>query len=134
MHVRYTTVILTIVLAAGTGAAVASAVQASRVLDATGLHIRGTDGKLYARLESWESDIQADGDGQSSEAHGAHLVFYNEDGKPRLTLGASARGARVSFLDATGAERIRLRFDELSGPSLTLSDDIGRTLFEVGPP
>ena len=133
MHVRYTTVILTIVLAAGTGAAVASAVQASRVLDATGLHIRGTDGKLYARLESWESDIQADGDGQFSEAHGAHLVFYDEDGNTRLILGTSERGASVSFFDATGSEQIRLRLDDMGGPSLTLSDDAGLTLFETDP-
>ena len=134
MNSRYTIVILTVVLAAAIGAAVASAVQASNVLNATGLHIRGVDGKLYARLESWESDMQADGDGQFSEAHGAHLAFYDEDGNTRLILGTSERGALVSFLDATGAVRIRLRFDELSGPSLTLSDDAGRTLFEAGPP
>ena len=133
MNNSHTIVILTIVLAAGTGAAVASAVQASRVLDATGLHIRGTDGKLYARLESWESDIQADGDGQSSEAHGAHLVFYDEDGNTRLMLGMSERGAHISFFNASGAEQIRLRLDDMGGPSLTLSDDAGLTLFETDP-
>ena len=134
MHVRLIAVILIVVLAAVTGVTVASAVQANRVLDATGLHIRGADGKLYARLESWESDIQADGDGQSSEAHGAHLAFYDEDGNTRLTLGTSERGATVSFFDATGAEQIRLRLDDVGGPTLTLSDDTGQTLFEAGRP
>jgi hypothetical protein len=133
MHVRLIAVILIVVLAAVTGAAVASAVQASRVLNATGLHIQGVDGKLYARLESWESDMQADGDGQSSEAHGAHLAFYDEDGNTRLMLGTSARGAHISFFNASGAEQIRLRLDDMGGPSLTLSDDAGLTLFETDP-
>jgi hypothetical protein len=133
MNNRYTIVILTIVLAAGTGAAVASALQASRVLDATGLHIRGTDGKLYARLESWVGQVQADGDGQPADTHGAHLVFYDEDGKVRLTLGTQDRGAYVSFFDAAGAEQIRLRLDDATGPSLRLSDGSSRTLIEPGP-
>ena len=46
MNSRYTIVMLTAVLAAAIGAAVASAVQTTRVLEATGLHIRGTDGKM----------------------------------------------------------------------------------------
>ena len=133
MNNSHTIVILTIVLAAGTGAAVASAVQASRVLDATGLHIRGTDGKLYARLESWVGQVPADENGQVADSHGAHLVFYDEDGKVRLTLGTHERGAYVSFFDSTGAEQIRLRLDDATGPSLRLSDGPSQTLIEPGP-
>jgi len=132
MNNRYTIVILVVVLAAGTGAAVSSAMQASRVLDATGLHIRGTDGKLYALLESWVGQ-QADGNGQPADTHGAHLVFYDKDGKARLTLGTDEQGAHVSFFDAAGAEQIRLRLDDATGPSLTLSDGTSRTLIEPGP-
>ena len=133
MNVRYTTVILTVALAAGTGAAVASVVQTSRVLEATGLHIRGADGKMYARLESWVSQVEADGDGQSLDTQGAHLVFYDEGGRTRLTLGMTSRGAHVSFFDALGAERIKLHLDDVDGPTLKLSDETGRALFETGP-
>ena len=134
MNSRYTIVMLTAVLAAAIGAAVASAVQTTRVLEATGLHIQGTDGKMYARLESWESQIEeADGDDQpATTSRGAHLVFYDEDGKNRLSLGTSGRGASISFFDATGVEQIRLRLTDLGGPTLTLSDETGRTLFETG--
>lgn len=134
MNSRYTIVMLTAVLAAATGAAVASAVQTTRVLEATGLHIRGTDGKMYARLESWESRIQeADGDDQPvTTSRGAHLVFYDEEEHARLTLGTSGRGASISFFDTTGVEQVRLHLTNLGGPNLTLSDDTGRTLFEAG--
>ena len=134
MNSRYNTVILTVVLAAGTGAAVASAVQASRVLNATGLHIQGVDGKMYARLESWVSSVQdADGE-QSTDTHGAHLVFYDADGNTRLRLGTTSRGPSVSFFNSSGDEQIRIRLDDEGGPTLTLSNDSGRTLFEAGRP
>jgi len=88
---------------------------------------------MYARLESWVSQVEADGDGQSFDTQGAHLVFYDEGGRTRLTLGMTSRGAHVSFFDALGAERIKLHLDDVDGPTLTLSDDTGRALFEAGP-
>ena len=41
--------------------------------------------------------------------------------------------AHISFFNASGAEQIRLRLDDMGGPSLTLSDDAGLTLFETDP-
>jgi hypothetical protein len=132
MRIHATTVILVIVLSAVTGAVVSSAIQATQTLTANGLHIRGEDGKLYARLESWTEERQDGGDDQSAETHGAHLVFYDADGNTRLQFGASARGASISFFDQTGAQQIMLHLYEGDDPTLTFSDKTGRTLFEAG--
>ena len=132
MRIHATTVIIVIVLSALTGAVVASVVQANQILTANGLHIRGEDGKLYARLESWTEEGQATGDGQSAESHGAHLVFYDADGNTRLQFGTSARGASISFFDQNGTQQIRLRLYEGDDPTLTFPDKTGRTLFEAG--
>lgn len=134
MTSRYTIVILTgVILAAATGAVVTSALQASRVLDATGLHIYGVDGKLYARLESWESTLQEDEGEQSTNNSGAHLVFYDGNGNSRLRLGTSEQGANVSFFDTSGTEQLSIRLHDVGGPNLRLSDPTGRTLFEANP-
>lgn len=132
MRIHATTVILVIVLSAVTGAVVSSAIQATQILTANGLHIRGEDGKLYARLESWTEEGQASGDGQSTETHGAHLVFYDAEGNTRLQFGTSARGASISFFDHTGTQQIRLHLYEGDDPTLILSDKTGRTLYEAG--
>ena len=134
MRIHATAVILAVILSAVTGAVVASVVQANHILTANGLHIRGEDGKLYARLESWTEEGQASGDGQSTETHGAHLVFYDADGNTRLRLGTTSRGPSVSFFNSSGDEQIRIRLDDEGGPTLTLSNDSGRTLFEAGRP
>jgi len=132
MRLHATAVILAVVLSAVTGAVVASVVQANHILTANGLHIRGEDGRLYARLESWTEEGQASGDGQSTETSGANLVFYDADGKTRLQLGTSARGASISFFDQNGSQQIRLHLYEGGDPTLTFSDKNGRTLFEAG--
>ena len=132
MRIHATTVILVIVLSAVTGAVVSSAIQATQILTANGLHIRGEDGNLYARLESWTEEGQASGGGQSTETHGAHLVFYDAEGNTRLQFGTSARGASISFFDHTGTQQIRLHLSEGDDPTLTFTDKTGRTLFEAG--
>jgi hypothetical protein len=132
MRIHATAVILAVILSAVTGAVVASVVQANHILTANGLHIRGEDGKLYARLESWTEEGQASGDGQSTETHGAHLVFYDAEGNTRLQFGTSARGASISFFDHTGTQQIRLHLYERDDPTLIFSDKTGRTLFEAG--
>jgi len=132
MRIHATTVILVIVLSAVTGAVVSSAIQATQILTANGLHIRGEDGKLYARLESWTEEGQASGDGQSTETQGAHLVFYDAAGNTRLQFGTSARGASISFFNHTGTQQIRLHLNEGDDPTLIFSDKTGRTLFEAG--
>ena len=132
MRLHATAVILAVVLSAITGAVVASAIQANHILTANGLHIRGEDGKLYARFESWTKKTQASGDGQATETYGAYLVFYDADGNTRLQLGTSAQGASISFFDHTGTQQIRLHLYEGDNPTLTFSDKTGRTLFEAG--
>ena len=132
MRIHATTVILVIVLSAVTGAVVSSAIQATQILTANGLHIRGEAGKLYARLESWTEEGQASGDGQSTETHGAHLVFYDAAGNTRLQFGTSARGASISFFDHTGTQQIKLHLNEGDDPTLIFSDKTGRTLYEEG--
>jgi hypothetical protein len=134
MRIHGTTVILVIVLSAVTGAVVSSAIQATQILNANGLHIRGEDGKLYARLESWTEERQASGDAQSDKSHGANLVFYDAEGNTRLQFGASAQGGSISFFDHTGTQQIQLHLDESNGTKLIFTDHSGRALFEVGAP
>lgn len=88
------------------------------VLTAQRFVLRGSDGKIYAQLDSKDAR--------------ALLEMNDNTGRPQLVLGASPDGGVIRMADSTGVNRMLLGLDATGNPGLTFADSRGTSRVELG--